>query len=99
MRGDGCRKVREGAYRGTQHYAIGTGDGAAWIALDPIREAKFPDAVEGFPRPRGNDHLRRQITALLGDARDGAADQADADQRQPLEQGPLGQGFRHASRT
>ena len=85
--------VRERAHRGAQHHAIGAGDRARRIALDPIGEAQFADPVQRLLRPRGHHHLRRQITALAGDARDGTADQPDADQRQPLEQRSLRPGL------
>ena len=91
MRGDGGGKVGEGTHRGAQHHAVGAGDGAGGIGLDPVGEAELPDPIQGFLGPRGDDHLGGQVAALAGDARDGAADQADADQRQALEN-----RFRHA---
>jgi hypothetical protein len=48
------------------------------------------DPVEGFLGAGVDDDFGRDVAALAGDASDGAADQADAEQGEALEE-----GFRH----
>jgi hypothetical protein len=56
------------------------------VRFDPVGEAQFLHPLQCFRGARGHHHLGRQVSPLARDAGDGAADQADADQREPPEQ-------------
>ena len=87
MRRDRLRPARIGAHRRAQHDAVGPLDRPRRVELHPIGDAEFAapgpasPACARWPRPR-----RRCPPRSRGDARDRAADQPDAEQREPAEQ-------------
>ena len=86
MRRDRRGEVGEGPHRRAQHHAVGARDRARRVRLDPVGEAQLPHPLQRLRGARVHHHLGREVAALARDAGDGAADQADADQRQAPEQ-------------
>ena len=86
MRRDRGGNVGERTHRGAEHDAVGTFHGARGVRLHPVGEAQFAHPVERLRGPCVHHDLAGEVAAFASDARDGAADQADPDQRQAFEQ-------------
>ena len=86
MRADLLRDRAAGADRNAYDDEIGAFDRGGIGLHHLIGEAELGNAPARLRRARGRDN-RPRCALRAGSARDRRADQADADQRQPVEQG------------